>query len=410
MGILIKAKGMVDVERLAIRPNVFVLIEDDKIVTVDSLSQLESAPPAEDVIDLSDKYILPGLINSHLHLSMPGDGSDSREHKQASDSFWLICAIKNARTVLKSGVTTVRDCGDRNGVVQELRTAIADGVVDGPGIVQCGDVLTITGGHAWDFGLECDGADGVMAGVRRCIKHKSDFIKMMQTGGGTPGTYPEFASFTVRELSAAVEVAHNFGKSVAAHCRGVPGIAAAVEAGLDQIEHCCFEYPNYVLKFDPALADKIAEAGIIVTPTIQLYREYADSGKSNDEKKRLSIDDEYKSEVMARCAEEKLIALNGFLKAGVICVAGDDAGIPIVKFDRFWLELDAMVAGGMSPLQAIASATIVPAKHTLKQENIGSIAAGKQADIIAVDSDPSKDICALEKPSFIMKAGKVYNF
>jgi hypothetical protein len=163
VGILIKAKGMVDVEQLTIRPNVFVLIEDDKIVTVDSLSELEGSAPAEDVIDLSDKYILPGLINSHLHLSMPGDGSDSREHRQASDSFWLICAIKNARTVLKSGVTTVRDCGDRNGVVQELRTAIENGILDGPGIVQSGDLLTITGGHAWDFGIECDGVDSVMA-------------------------------------------------------------------------------------------------------------------------------------------------------------------------------------------------------------------------------------------------------
>ena len=341
---------------------------------------------------------------------MPGDGSDARDHNQASDNFWLICAIKNARTVLKSGITTVRDCGDRRGVIKELRAAIENGIVDGPGIIQAGDLLTITGGHAWDFGIECDGVDAVMAGVRRCVKQGSDFIKIMQTGGGTPGTYPEYGSFTVPEMKAAVETAHNFGRSVAAHCRGVPGIATAVEAGLDQIEHCCFEYPGYVLKFDPVLADKIAAAGIIVTPTIQLYRDYADPDKSGDKKRRLSIEDEKKNEVMARCAEEKLISLNGLLKAGVVCVAGDDAGIPIVSFDRFWLELDAMVSGGMSALEAIASATIVPARHIFKNEDIGSITVGKQADIIAVDSDPSQDIGALKSPSFIMRSGKIYNF
>ena len=409
MSILIKAKGLVDVENLSIRPNVFVSIEDGSIAQVGSLSDLETIPAHVEVIDLSDKYIMPGLINSHLHLAMPGDGKDLAGHHQASDSAWLICAIKNARTVLQCGITTVRDCGDRNGVIKELRRAIEDGIVDGPGIFQCGEALTITGGHAWNSGIKCDGVDQVMAGVRRNVSLGSDFIKMMQTGGGTPGTFPAYASFTLAELSAAVQTAHNFGKSVAAHCRGVPGIEIAVEAGLDQIEHCCFEYPDYVLKFDPVLADRIAEANILVTPTIQLYREYADDNRAAEEKARLLITDEKKSEIMARAAEEKLIALEGMLKAGVICVAGDDAGIPIVGFDRFWLELDAMVAGGMSALQAIASATIIPAKHTLKQDNIGSIKAGKQADIIAVDSDPSQDIRVLQKPSFVMRAGKIYS-
>ncbi len=270
---LIKTKGLVDVEHETILLNAFVLVEGDKISAVGSQKDLESGEALGEVIDLSGKYVLPGLINSHAHLCMPADGTPLTAFHTETNEIWLLTAARNARKALMSGVTTVRDCGDRDGLIFQLRSAIEKGLAEGPRIILSGPFLTMTGGHAYQEGKEVDGVEEMVKAVRQSFKEGSDFIKVMATGGGTPGTYPEFASFSVPELSAAVETAHRIGKTVAAHCRGIPGICNAIEAGIDHIEHACFELPEFVLQFDPAIADRMAASGIYVTPTIQCYRD-----------------------------------------------------------------------------------------------------------------------------------------
>ena len=406
--ILIKTGSLLDVEHETILPNAFVLVEGDKISAVGSQKTLGSEEALGEVIDLSDKYVLPGLINSHAHLCMPADGTPLTDFQTETNEIWLLTAARNAHKALMSGVTTVRDCGDRDGLVFQLRRAIEKGLAQGPRIIQSGSFITMTGGHAYQEGREVDGVEEMVKAVRRSFKEGSDFIKVMATGGGTPGTYPEFASFSVPELSAAVETAHRIGKTVAAHCRGIPGICNAIEAGVDHIEHACFELPEFVLEFDPAIADRIAASGIYVTPTIQLYRDMVNNLIEKQEKAPLSKEEEKKLNLMSRCVEEKLRSLQGMLDAGVICVAGDDAGLPLTPFDRFWQELDAMEAGGMTAMQTMVAATKTAATAMGRLDEIGSIAVGKQADIIAVESDPCRDITALANPSFIMRAGRIY--
>ena len=405
---LIKVEGLVDVENEKVVPAAFVMVEGETISVVGSQADLPAPDPQLEVLDFSDRYILPGLINSHGHLCMPGDGTPLPVFAAETEAIWLLTAARNARKALMSGVTTMRDCGDRSGLVFQLRRAIDKGLVDGCGIVQSGTYLTMTGGHGQCERGEVDGVDAMVKAVRRGFKNGSDFIKIMATGGGTPGTYPEYASFSVPELAAAVETAHRIDKTVAAHCRGIPGIRNAIAADIDHIEHCCFELPDSVLKFDPEIADQIAAAGIFVTPTIQLYRDYVHALQQKQEKSPLSQDDAKQLNVMARCVEEKLKSLEGLLAAGVICVAGNDAGLPLTPFGRMWQELDAMVTGGMSAMQAMVAATRTAARAMGRQDKIGAIASGKQADIIAVDSDPSRDITVLAKPSFVMRAGKIY--
>ena len=406
--ILIKTGGLVDVEHETILPNAFVLVEGDKISAVGSQKTLGSGEALGEVIDLSDKYVLPGLINSHAHLCMPADGTPLTDFQTETNEIWLLTAARNAHKALMSGVTTVRDCGDRDGLVFQLRCAIEKGLAEGPRIIQSGSFITMTGGHAYQEGREVDGVEEMVKAVRRSFKEGSDFIKVMATGGGTPGTYPEFASFSVPELSAAVETAHRIGKTVAAHCRGIPGICNAIEAGVDHIEHACFELPEFVLQFDPVIADRMAASGIYVTPTIQLYRDMVNDLIEKQEIAPLSKEEEKKLNYMSRSVEEKLRSLQGMLDAGVICVAGDDAGLPLTPFDRFWQELDAMEAGGMTAMQTMVAATKTAATAMGRLDEIGSIAVGKQADIIAVESDPCRDITALANPSFIMRAGRIY--
>ena len=409
MSKLIKAKGLVDVVNEVILANAFVIIDNEKISAVGSQSDLPSPDSELEVLDLSERYILPGLINSHAHLCMPGDGCTSLPaHAQETDAAWLLTAVQNARKALFSGVTTVRDCGDRNGLVFQLRRAIEAGKLDGCNIVLSGTVLTMTGGHLHMEGDEVDGVDAMVNAVRRNFKNGSDFIKVMATGGGTPGTYPEYASFSVAELTAATKTAHRIGKTVAAHCRGIPGIRNAIAAGIDHIEHCCFELPNSVLKFEPEIAEQIAAAGITVTPTLQLYRDLADPLRRKKEQGPLTAQEEKELAMLSDCFEEKLKSLQGLIDAGVTCVAGNDAGLPSTPFGNFWLELEAMTAGGMSAMQAMVAATRTAAHAMGQNDQIGSIVSGKQADIIAVDSDPSQDISVLARPSFVMRAGRIY--
>ncbi|RPJ07720.1 MAG: amidohydrolase family protein, partial [Deltaproteobacteria bacterium] len=218
---IIKAKGLVDVAGKRVVSDPVVLIDGEKIAAVRTREEASLLPREAEVIDLFDKYLLPGMINCHAHLVLPGDGTTLETWVQNSNEMFLLTAARNARTALMSGITTMRDCGGRDGVTYALREAVEKGIVAGPRLILSGRMLTITGGHCHPFHGEVDGPDGVVRAVRQLLKEGADFIKIIATGGGTTGTHPEWAAFSPAELAAAVETAHRVGKKVSAHCRGI---------------------------------------------------------------------------------------------------------------------------------------------------------------------------------------------
>ena len=405
MPTVLKAAAVLDVDTGRVIPDGYVLVDGAKIRSWGKGVDLPSLPPDTALLSFPRQTLLPGLINCHAHLGMPSGGQPF--YLEQSDEMALLTAVRNMRTEQSAGITTVRDCGDQNGVLFALRRAVNHGILDGPRFILCGPPLTTSGGHAHFLGGVADGPAEIARAVRRRVADGADFIKLIGTGGGTPGTQPDQASYTRNELAAAVVEAHRLDVPVTVHCRGIPGIINALEAGVDQIEHACFEQPDGTLSFDPKLARRMAQAGICVTPTIQLYRdaqahlqkEAAARGLNADEQKRLAG--------LPAVIESKRQALQGFLSAGVTVVAGNDAGLPYTGFGCLWQELDAMMSGGMTAMQAITAATAAAARMLRMEDQIGSIQPGKQADLIVVDGNPAEDISALSRVQLVMQAGRI---
>lgn len=402
---VLKAKQLVDVDGGVVVSDPYVIIEGSHIRSWGSQINMPPLEPETVVVNLAGRCILPGLINSHVHLCLPS--GDKPFCYQQSNELALLTAVRNMQLELCSGVTTVRDCGDQNGVLFALRQALTSEILSGPRLVLCGPPLTMTGGHADFLGGIADGREGIIQAVRQRSSKGADFIKLIATGGGTPGTFPALASYTLEELKTAVKTAHDLDRPVSAHCRGIPGIENCVTARVDQIEHACFELPDGTLQFDPQLADRMAAAGICVTPTIQLYRDVHTHLKRKQKKNRLTGQEAKRLRLLPAVIAEKFRALQGFMAAGVTCVGGNDAGLPYTGFGQLWRELATMVDGGMSPLQAIGAATGNAAQALHLTETIGSIQPGKQADLIAVDGDPSADISALSQVRMVMRAGRI---
>ena len=405
----IKAKGLVDVEKETVLADPFVIVEEDVITKIGKQSEMPASDPEAQILDLNNKFILPGLINCHAHICWPGAGISVSDHIKSPYEIIVLDAAKNARIELFSGVTMVRDCGGPGTLVQGIDEAVKQEKIEGPRLYNCGAMLTATGGHAHDIGVEVDGPEEIAKAVRRQVELGADFIKLMATGGSTPGTHPGLASYSVSELSAAVETAHRMDRAVSTHCRGIPGIRNSIDAGVDFIEHACFELPDGRLEFDPKLADDIAATGSIVVPTIRLYKDHVINLEEKKKKnENWTPEDEKMLDLMPRSLEEKIKSLEGLLEAGVTCLAGNDAGLPNTGFGLLWQELEIMTEGGMTAMQAIIASTKNAALALAVDDEVGSIREGKQADIIAVDGDPTEQITRLSDVIFVMKAGRVY--
>jgi len=404
---VIHASAIIDVANGQLIHDGYVEIDGTKIKSWGQRENPPLSPPGGEVITFPrHTTVLPGLINSHVHLCARSGGKPF--YLRQTDKMALLTAVRNMGIELRSGVTTLRDCGDQNGVSFTLRKAVEQGILDGPRLVLCGPPLTMTGGHAHFLGGEADGVDGINRAARRRIADGADFIKLIATGGGTPGSHPAHAAYSPVELNAAVDTAHRVGVPVAAHCRGIPGIRNALEAGVNHIEHACFETPDGTLAFDPALAGQMAHAGTFVTPTIQLYRDaHAHLINKAASQEKMSASERAYLARLPGIIDEKFKSLMEFIKQGVPVVAGNDAGLPHTGFGSFWKELDAMAAGGMPPIQAIAAATQTAARAIHKQDTLGTIQVGKQADLLVVDGDPTEDIAALSQVRLVMQAGRV---
>lgn len=358
------------------RHNVTLTVENGVITRVAE----QGATPRGRVIDLGDYTVLPGLINMHTHVVMPGDGTPFAEWMELPDELLLLQAHRNVLTALETGVTTIRDCGGKGVLTFRLREAIRKGIVAGPRLVLSGRPLTITGGHCRYFGGEVDGPEEMRHAARQLLKEGADFIKIMASGGGTVGTYSQFPSFDVNELRAAIHEAHKIGKRASCHCIATESITNAVAAGTDHIEHCSFMAPDTSQQYDERIARRVADAGICVTPTLQVMAE-------------------------GKMAAGNLANVRHLHELGVPIVAGNDAGWARTGFGDFYRELELLVEAGLTPLEAIHAATGAAAEACQLAGTTGTISAGCAADFLAVRGDPLTDLKVLASPVVVIQSG-----
>ena len=382
------------------RERVTVVIRDGRIAETRAATPADAANP--DAIDLTGFHVLPGLIDVHAHLTLSHD--PDLDYGTLSGPASGVLGVMHARRTLMAGFTTVRDPFGPYYADVALRDAIAAGWVDGPRMFVSGPVITMTGGHgALGNGAPpeheissaavsvADGMDEIRRAVRLHQKHGVDFIKVIATGGiFTDRSDPGAASYTREEIESAVDEARKRGQRVAAHAHGLEGIRNAVLAGVHSIEHGSY--------LDAATAALMAERGVFLVPDV-----YADEyALTHGEAIGLDAAHLVKARQVSRRFRESVILARA---AGVKIAFGTDAGVfPHGDNAR---QFALYVALGMSPSEALQSATGTAAELIGVSEDVGTVEAGKRADLIAVASSPLDDIRQLEAVRFVMKAGVV---
>ncbi len=380
-----------------------VLIQDDRIVAVGPAAGMP--PPADaEVVDHAGCTVLPGLVDGHVHL-MYRSGETIFDHAQRFDDHQLLVrAAHHARLLLAAGVTTVRDCGSRGMFLNALRDGIATGLLPGPRILTCGPPLTTTAGHLWVCGGEVDSAEAARGLVRRLVKEGMDFIKVMATGGRmTPGTNPGRAQFSVEELRTIVDDAHRLGRHVAAHCLGTEGMAYAVEAGVDTVEHGNWlDLDSETIAFDEGVARSMAERGIWRNMATQPVRALAEKPLNQplDALERRGL----------AAMQERWHWFRRGIEIGVPSFFSTDAIFgqwPDACPDLPWLAVSVSERGGIAPLDAVRMVTGLPARAVGLGDTVGTITPGKVADLLVVRGDPTQSMRHLLDVVAVYQAGRL---
>ena len=275
MNLLIKAGLLADGNGGSLAQNHAVQVVNGRIAAVGPSAQLEQdSPPDVEIIDLGSACITPGLIDSHTHTSLPGDGRPYVDAFLETDEMMVCIGAMNLRRHLMAGVTTIREHGARNMVGFALKAGVEHGYLMSPRMLVSGRPITCTGGHFHFCNEVADGEEEVRRSVRRLVHEGADYIKIMASGGGTAGTIPWCATYTTEELRAIVVEARNLNRTTAAHCRALDSMKRAVEAGIDLMEHVEFLVNENEMRFDPQLAQMMAEAGTWLSPTLQAWTRY----------------------------------------------------------------------------------------------------------------------------------------
>ncbi|MGH6876548.1 MAG: amidohydrolase family protein [Rhizomicrobium sp.] len=383
-----------------------IAIENGRVAAV--TPGFSSPKSGEALIDLSDHFVLPGLIDCHVHLT----GEFGPRHKldivEESPTAIALHAARHARVTLEAGFTTVRDLGEIGGAgdaIFSLRNAVAKGYLPGPRIFAAGSIISPTGGH----GIACgyrddinllldasgrgDGADGCRHAVRRQVSRGADFIKFVATGGvltdTATGTGQQFFD---DEYEAIVGTAHMLGRKTTAHAHGADGMKAALKAGVDGIEHGTF--------MDEEVMETMLRRGVFYVPTTLAGVTVAEYATTQD--------------FMPPAIREKALAVGPQIvetlrrghDAGLRIAFGTDTAVsPHGENAR---EFALMVQAGMAPMECIVAATLTAAEHIGHARNLGSIEPGKAADLIATAASPLDDVGELQKIRFVMRDGMIF--
>ncbi len=405
--VYVKAGHLFDATTDDLRNNMILVVDGDRITRVGTAAEV-AIPAGADVIDLSRDWVLPGLIDCHTHLSYRADQYDPINQVKLGPFNFGFYAVVNAEHTLRAGFTSVRDVGSPPFLAVDLRRTIDEGFIPGPRIVASGPALSITGGHGdmngfapavsnamypaeKDFAI-VDSPDEIRHAVRAQVKYGVDVIKILATGGVlSQGDKPGAEQFTYEEMKAAVDTAHATGRKVAAHAHGTQGIKDAVRAGVDSIEHGSL--------VDAEGIEMMKAHGTYLVADI--YNDDYILGKAVEF--GLPQENVDKEKMVGRLQRENFAKA---VAAGVKIAFGTDAGV--YPHGDNAKQFHYMVKFGMTPAAAIRAATSSAADLIDRAKDVGTLEAGKYADLIAVPSNPLDKIEILEHVPFVMKGGKVY--
>jgi imidazolonepropionase-like amidohydrolase len=347
------------------------------------------------VIDAGRRTVMPGLVDSHVHLA--GFGRDSHDvpgeaFRFTNDTFRV---ARGLRDTLRAGITTLRDCGFPHHGIFALRDAIESGVVAGPRLVLSGRAIAVSGGHGVELGVEADGEDGVRRAARIEMRAGADWLKLMTTGGtATPGEAVSDVQMTVPEISAAIDEAHRRGRRVCAHASNARGAHLCITAGVDSIEHG--------IELNQQDVEEMAGRGVWLSPTLACA--VVESESTEEDGVPRYVTDKAKGII-----ERHRDSFQRALAAGVRIAASTDAGpryfpIGAASVAR---ELRTMVEFGMPPREVLHSVTAGGAEMLGVGGLVGSLRPGMAADVLVVDGDVLEDVGAVERPWLVLKAGLV---
>ena len=379
-----------------------VVVQDGRVVRVEA--GYTTAPGAQ-VVDLKDSFVLPGLIDSHVHLTHEQGPNGRLERFTKTKADLAIDGAAFARKTLDAGFTTVVDLGGPNEAVFALRDGIGSGKIAGPRVIAAGSPVSAHGGHGDANSMPedlvplfrspsvCSGPDDCRRAVREQVRNGADIIKVMSTGGVLSLTAAGLAQqLTDEELNAIVQTAHSMGRQVTAHSHGADGINSFLRAGGDSIEHGTYldQQGIQLMKTHGAWLVPTLEAGDFVAKEAAKPNSFLTAAQ-----KAKALEAGPKMLDMVRRAHQ----------AGVKIAFGTDTGVSRHGDNAY--EFVLLVRAGLTPLEAVQAATVGAAEHLRLSSEIGSLAPGKAADIVAVKGDPLKDVAELQRVTFVMKGGAV---
>jgi imidazolonepropionase-like amidohydrolase len=377
--------------------NAVVLIQGEKITAVGNAAAVE-VPATAEVIDATGTWLIPGMMNMHVHLGLILPGKLAAELANETEAELALRMAAAAREVLHAGITTIRLPGSQRHADLALKKAIEKGQAVGPRIFTAGEALAITGGHGSGKGKTFnDGPYELMKAARKEISAGASWVKIMISGGiATDGGDITEALMTPEEIAAVIDAAHRFGAKVAAHSGSSVATSVAVDAGIDSIEHGYF--------LDRQVLRKMKKNGTWLVPTILVSQPalasfFEEIGSPEWYLKRRDSVGKHHWRALEMAIEE---GVNIALGTDQLPSAPTDGTTATAREAQYYVE------AGMTPLQALRSATIETARMLDADDEIGSLEAGKYADILALDQDPTKDAKALDNILLVMKGGEIY--
>ena len=397
MALVLTGATLIDGNGGASLPNAAVHVEGERIAWVGSADDLPTAARDVDQIDVSGKWLMPGLIDAHIHICYNGVESTFALLEKHRDDL-LLEAVEICERTLQQGVTTIRDVGGEQYIEMSLRNAISCGFIRGPRMKLSGRVISMTGGHAHFIAREADGPHEMRKAAREQIKAGADLVKLMATGGSaTPGQDIHASQLTVEEISAVTEVAHMMGRPVAAHCHGTGGIRNCMLGGVDTIEHGTY--------LDDETADMMAANGAALVLTLGVCNPDLESYPLSPVQ---LADAERRRPMIEQGVQQirKTIALAR--SKGVFLGCGTDAGGNPLAPHQFAMarELELLVENDLTALEAITIGTRNNAEILRWDDEIGTVAAGKYADLLLLNADPLVDIRNLRDIAAVYKGGE----